>query len=92
MLFHKNDRNKFVTAGKKLDTKTFESITKFFEAQFNQNKNHGMLEHMELKRIKKHAHLKMKNKLHDKIVRARMSIAHTKWSTTSLHAMPNAAL
>jgi hypothetical protein len=29
MLFHKNNLNKFITAGKKLKTKTFESFTKF---------------------------------------------------------------
>ncbi len=33
MSFHKNDRNKFVTSGRKLDTKTFELVTEFFEAQ-----------------------------------------------------------
>jgi hypothetical protein len=68
MLFHKNNHNKFITVGKKLKTKTFESITKFFEAQFTTNKNDGMLELMEFKRIKKHAHLKLKNKLHNKIL------------------------
>jgi hypothetical protein len=67
MSFYKNDRNKFVTAGKKLKTKMLGSITKFFKAQFNQNKVDGMLECMELERIKKHAHLKLKSKLRDKI-------------------------
>jgi hypothetical protein len=38
MLFYKNDHTKFVIARKKLKTKTFETVTKFFEAQFNQNK------------------------------------------------------
>jgi hypothetical protein len=32
MLFHKNDHNNFVTAGRKLNTKTFELVTDFFEA------------------------------------------------------------
>jgi hypothetical protein len=32
MLFHKNNRNKFAIAGKKLETKTFESVTEFFKA------------------------------------------------------------
>ncbi len=45
----------------------FESITKFFKAQFNQNKIDGMLEHMELKHIKKRAHLKLKGKICNKI-------------------------
>jgi hypothetical protein len=76
MLFHKNNHNKFVTAGKKLKTKTFESVTKFFKAQFNMNKNDGMLEHMELERIKKHAHLKLKNKLCNWI-RVRKDERHT---------------
>ncbi len=67
MLFCKNDCNKFVTVGKKLETKTFKSVTKFFKAQFTTNKNVGMLKCMELKRIKKHAHLKLKNKLCYKI-------------------------
>ncbi len=67
MLFHKNDCNKFVTAGKKLKTKTFKSVTKFFKAQFTTNKNVGTLKCMELKCIKKHAHLKLKNKLCNKI-------------------------
>ena len=67
MSFHINDRNKFVTVGKKLETKTFESVTNFFEAHFNQNKNDNTLERMELKRIKKCAHLKLKCKLYDKI-------------------------
>jgi hypothetical protein len=43
MAFHKNDCNKFITAGKKLDTETFESITEFFEAQFAQNKTKMMV-------------------------------------------------
>jgi hypothetical protein len=30
MPFHKNDHNKFVTVGKKLETKTFKSVTEFF--------------------------------------------------------------
>ncbi len=67
MLFHKNDCNKFVTADRKLDTKTFDSVTKFFKAQFMTNKNGGMLECMGLKRIKKRAQLKLKNKLCNKI-------------------------
>jgi hypothetical protein len=67
MLFHNNDQNKFVTNDKKLETKTFKSVTKFFEAQLNQNNNDGMLKCMELKCIKKCAHLKLKNELHDKI-------------------------
>jgi hypothetical protein len=41
MSFHENDCNKIVTVGKKLKTKTFESVTEFFKAQFNQNKNDG---------------------------------------------------
>jgi hypothetical protein len=67
MSFHKNDRNKFVTSGKKLDTKTFKSVTEFFESQFTTNKNGGTLKRMELERIKKIAQLKLKNKLRDKI-------------------------
>jgi hypothetical protein len=31
--FHKNNHNKFLTVDKKLETETFESVTKFFEAQ-----------------------------------------------------------
>jgi hypothetical protein len=68
MLFHKNNRNKFVTAGKKLETETsFKSVTEFFEAQFTTNKNDGMPKRMELKRTKNCAHLKLKNKLCNKI-------------------------
>jgi hypothetical protein len=63
MPFHKNDHNKFVTAGKKPETKTFKSVTEFFNAQFVKNKNDGTLERMELERIKKHAHLKLKSEL-----------------------------
>ncbi len=66
-MFHKNNRNKFAKAGKKLKTKTFKSVTEFFKAQFTTNKNNGTLECMELERIKKHAHLKLKNKLRNKI-------------------------
>jgi hypothetical protein len=51
MLLHKNNRNKFI-AGKKLETKMLESITKFFEIQFKQNKVDGMLKRMELKCMK----------------------------------------
>jgi hypothetical protein len=67
MLFHKNNRNKFVTAGRKLDTETFKLVTEVFEAQFMTNKNDGTLECMELKRIKKRAQLKLKNELCNKI-------------------------
>jgi hypothetical protein len=67
MSFHKNNCNKFVTAGKKLKPKMFETVTEFFEAQFNQNKVDGMLKCMELECIKKHAHLKLKGKLCDKM-------------------------
>jgi hypothetical protein len=55
------------TAGKKLKTKTFKSVTEFFKAQFNQNKNDGTLKCMELMSIKKRAYLKLKSKLCDKI-------------------------
>jgi hypothetical protein len=65
--FHKNNNNKFVTTNKKLKTERFETVTEFFEAQFNQNKVDGMLERMELRRIKKHTHPKLKGKLRDKI-------------------------
>jgi hypothetical protein len=67
MLFHKNDCNKFVTLGRKFDTKTFELVTEFFQAQFMTNKNDGTLKHMELKCIKKRAQFKLKNKLCNKI-------------------------
>jgi hypothetical protein len=30
MSFHKNNRNKFVTSGRKLDTKTIKLVTEFF--------------------------------------------------------------
>ncbi len=53
--------------GRKLKTKTFKSVTKFFEAQFTTNKNDSMFECMELERIKKCAQLKLKNKLSNKI-------------------------
>jgi hypothetical protein len=33
MSFHKNNQNKFISAGKKRKTKTFESVSEFFEAQ-----------------------------------------------------------
>jgi hypothetical protein len=65
--FQKNDCNKFVTSGRELEFKTFESVTEFFEAQFTTNKNDGTLECMELERIKKQAQLKLKNKLRNKI-------------------------
>jgi hypothetical protein len=67
MSFHKNNHNKFVTSGRKLDTETFELVTEFFEAQFTMNKNNGKLERMKLKRIKKQAQLKLKKKLRNKI-------------------------
>jgi hypothetical protein len=67
MLFHKINRNKFATVGRKLDTVTFKLVTEFFEAQFTTNKNDGTLKHMGLEHIKKHAQLKLKNKLCDKI-------------------------
>jgi hypothetical protein len=67
ILFHKNNGNKFVIAGRKLDTKTFKLVTEFFEAQFTTNKNNGTLERMELEGIKKRAQLKLKNKLCNKI-------------------------
>jgi hypothetical protein len=63
MSFHKNNHNKFVTAGRNFDTKTFKSVTEFFEAQFMTNKNHGTLKRMELERIKKRAQLKLENEL-----------------------------
>jgi hypothetical protein len=67
MSFHKNNSNKFVTADKKLETKTFKSVTEFFESQFNQNKNNCTLKCMELERIKKRLHLKLKSKRCNKI-------------------------
>jgi hypothetical protein len=76
MSFHKNNRNKFVMLAIKLDTKTFKLVTEFFEAHFTRNKNDGMLECMELERIKKRAQLKLKNKLCDKIC-AREDKPHT---------------
>jgi hypothetical protein len=66
MSFHKNDRNKFATAGKKLEAKKLESITGLFKVQVNQNKVDVTLECMELKRIKMRAHLKLKSKLCNK--------------------------
>jgi hypothetical protein len=67
MWFHKNNHNNFSTAERKLETKTFESVIKFFEAQFTTNKNKGTLERMELKRIKKRTKLKLKKELRNKI-------------------------
>jgi hypothetical protein len=92
MLFHKNNHSKFVTASKKLETKTFESVTEFFEAQFTTNKNNGTLERMELERIKKHAHFKLKMRFTIRYVRVRRSVVLTGQSARLLHAMPNAAL
>jgi hypothetical protein len=67
MSFHKNDHNKFITLGKKLDTKTFELVTEFFEAQFITNKNEGTLKHMDLEHIKNKLSSSSKNKLCNKI-------------------------
>ncbi len=77
MLFHKNNHNKFVMSGKKLDTKTFELVTEFFEAQFMTNKSDGTLERMELKRIKKQAQLRHKNKLAIRFALVRMKVVPT---------------
>ncbi len=60
MSLHKNNRNKFIKLGRKLDTETFKLVTEFFEAQFTTNKNGGTVECMELKLIKKQAQLKLK--------------------------------
>jgi hypothetical protein len=38
ILFHKNDRKKFVTASKKLETENLERVTKFFETQLNRTR------------------------------------------------------
>jgi hypothetical protein len=66
-LFHKNNQNKFVAEGKKLATETLKRGSKFFEAQFMQNKLDGLHEHMELDCIKKHAQCKAKMELCKKI-------------------------
>jgi hypothetical protein len=92
MSFHKNNHNKFFTVGRKLNTKTFELVTEFFEAKFTTNKNNGMLEPMELECIKKHAQLKLKNSSAIRIALVRMSVAPTGQGTQLLLATPNIAL
>jgi hypothetical protein len=56
------------------------------------NKNNGMLEHMELERIKKRMQHKIKNKLCNKICSfVRISVVPTGQGTKLLHVTPDAA-
>ena len=53
MSYHKSDRKKFVLGSKTLKDATVETITKFFQALYEQKKLGSSLDHQEIKRLKK---------------------------------------
>jgi hypothetical protein len=92
MSFHKDDHNKFITAGNKLDTKIFESVTNFFEAQFNMNNNEVCLNPWCSSKSRNALTSSSKPSFAIRFVQARTSVKLTRQSTRLLHATPNAAL
>ena len=53
MSYHKSDREKFILGGKTLKDATVETITKFFQALYEQRKLDGLLNHQEVERLKR---------------------------------------
>ena len=53
MSYHKSDREKYVLSGKTLKDATFETVTTFFQALYEQKKGDGSLERQEVERLKK---------------------------------------
>ena len=53
MLYHKSDRKKFVLGGKTLKGATVETVTKFFQALYEQRKLDGSLDRQEVECLKR---------------------------------------
>jgi hypothetical protein len=53
MSYHKSDREKFVLGGKTLKDATNETVTKIFQALYEQQKLDGLLDRQEVERLKK---------------------------------------
>jgi len=53
MLYHKSDREKFVLGGKTLKGATVDTVTKFFQALYEQRKLDGLFDHQEVERLKR---------------------------------------
>ena len=51
MSYHRSNRKKLVLSKTNLESKTLESITKFFQNLYEIRKNNGMLEHLEYNRV-----------------------------------------
>ena len=69
MSYHKSDREKFVLGGKTLKGATVETVTKFFQALYEQRKLDGSLDRQEVERLKRRLLRKasedVRRKVHD---------------------------
>ena len=92
MWFHKNDHNKFVTLGRKLDTKTFELVTEFFEAQFTMNKNTVRSNAWSSSILKNKLRSSSKISFAIRFTLVRTNVVPTRQNVRSTHVTPNAAL
>ncbi len=55
MTYNRADRAEYVKSGKKLASKTIESLMKYFQALFSQKKIDGMLERAKINRLRNRA-------------------------------------
>jgi len=67
MSYHKSDREKFVLGDKTLKDMTVETVTKFFQALYEQKKLDGSLDRREVERLKKHLLRKASDDLRCKV-------------------------
>jgi len=67
MSYHKSDREKFVLGGKTLKDASVETVTKFFQALYEQKKLDGSLDRQEVEHLKKRLLRKASEDLHRKV-------------------------
>jgi hypothetical protein len=92
MSFHKNDHNKFITAGKKLDTETFESVTKFLKPSSWWIRMTARLNAWSSSISRNTLNSSSRTSFVTRFALARMSIVPTEQSARSLYTMPEATL
>jgi hypothetical protein len=85
MSYHNSDREKFVLGGKTLKDATVETVTKFFQALYEQKKLDSSLDHQQVERLMKRLLCKASEDLRRKVrnaaddrrtYRAKRKIAH----------------
>ncbi len=91
MSFHKNNNTKFITADKKLETGTFESVNEFLKPSSMQTRMTVCSNAWSSSISRKALTSSSKTSFVIRFARARISVVLTRWSASLLHATPIAA-